>query len=422
MNTKELKLHYPLEYNKCTGCGACAEICSQDAIILSEDAEGFLIPNYKQYKCIDCNLCDEVCPSYNNQNAGYSIYDALALNLRLKDSKALRRSASGGAFYGIAKEFIDKKQGHVFGASFDGQCKVYHREVTDLEELHVLQNSKYVQSDMSMTFTRIKEILRMNRYVLFSGTPCQIAALKCYLKKDYDNLYTIDILCHGVSNHKLLKEEADVLDSSGIGLESILFRLKGRCSKSYYYLLYRFRNKGYVILNERQSLFYKLFFEGSGLRESCYSCLYAKPERKGDITIGDCSTADIELDFFPHESTSAVFINTEKGIKLWKDAKELFFYKELNSQIEIKLNHPLRNPTLRPENRDKVFYDIATKGYRNVMETNCEGRSLKSSLLMKKRLMFPSLSILLKKASKSNSLIRYMWNAMGRVYHVLKCR
>ena len=189
----------------CTGCGMCSEICKVGAIQMMQNEEGFLSPIIDDNKCVDCGLCKENCPQ--NQNSELKkcklVYAAIS-----KDESSLMKSSSGGAFFAFAKEVIEKG-GVVCGCVFDSAIKATHVFAENLEELEKMRGSKYVQSDMGNVYNHLKELLEAGRKVLFSGTPCQVAGVYQFLGRDYENLITIDLICHGVSSPKALSQYND---------------------------------------------------------------------------------------------------------------------------------------------------------------------------------------------------------------------
>ena len=184
----------------CTGCSACYNICPKNAINITPNKEGFIMPEVDYTKCVECKLCEKACPIVNNINLKYPEVDEA---YAFWDNETRTKSSSGGAFSAIAR-WILNKGGVVFGAvwSEDGfHCK--HIACTNAEDLKYLRGSKYLQSDIKRTFCEAREALQNGRYVLFTGTPCQIAGLRSFLLKPYERLVTVDIVCHGVPSNEL---------------------------------------------------------------------------------------------------------------------------------------------------------------------------------------------------------------------------
>lgn len=191
----------------CCGCAACAQRCPKQCISMKEDAEGFLYPTVDTEVCIDCGLCEKVCPELNSgrERQPQKVYAAIN-----KDEKIRLGSSSGGVFTALAEQTIDEG-GVVFGARFDENWEVVHAYTETKEGLTAFRGSKYVQSRIGNAYKDAERFLRNGRKVLFTGTPCLVMGLKLYLGRDYDNLLTVDFLCHGVPSPKAwrlyLKEE-----------------------------------------------------------------------------------------------------------------------------------------------------------------------------------------------------------------------
>lgn len=180
--------------DKCCGCAACVQVCPKQCFSFEEDKEGFRYPVADRIKCIDCGLCEKVCPVINQYEATNPIKVYAAIN---KDEVIRMQSSSGGIFTLLAEKVI-REGGVVFGAAFDENWEVQHTYVETIKDLAKLRTSKYVQSRMEDNYQRAKAFLKQGRKVMFTGTSCQIAGLKHFLRKDYDNLLAVDVICHGV--------------------------------------------------------------------------------------------------------------------------------------------------------------------------------------------------------------------------------
>ncbi len=244
----------------------------------------------------------------------------------LKDETALLKSTSGGAFFAFAKNII-KKGGIVFGAAFQENFEVRHMSAETLEELEQLRKSKYVQSRIADTYKEAQSFLENGRIVLFSGTPCQIAGLKTFLGKDYDRLLTIDLICHGVPSHRLLKEHIEQLENTLGPLKEMYFRDKqnGWGNASVGYQLAEGEKK--VVRCYEDAYFYG-FDHYYTLRPSCYECQYRKMKSGADITIGDYWGIQKEHPDFTNDNKgiSCVIIKSNKGSQLFQNCKDQFVY------------------------------------------------------------------------------------------------
>ena len=321
---------------KCTGCFACHNICPKNAINMVEDEFGYIYPIIDDKKCINCNLCKKVCPSLNPIKA---IYPQKCYAMYAKDKKIRDESTSGGAAT-IFSTYIIKNGGVVYGATYSKGI-INHLRIDNLRDLTKLKGSKYVHSYILDTYKEAKKDLTNNKKVLFIGTPCQIAGLKRYLMKDYDNLYLIDIICHGVPSQKYLKDEI------GGNNEKISFRSK----EGYVLKLYR---DSKLIKSERidKSPYYSSFMDGMIFRENCYNCFYAKPERISDITIGDFwgLGKDSKLYDYDNSGVSVILPITDKGVNLFEECCDKMIYEERKIEEAINGNTQLRHAIIKPKN------------------------------------------------------------------------
>lgn len=295
------------EKNGCCGCDACVQRCPKSCITMREDNEGFLYPEVDREVCIDCGLCEKVCPVIHQEEKRKPL---AVYAVKHKDDKIRISSSSGGAFTALAESVIDE-DGVVFGARFDEDWSVFHDYTDTKEGLAAFRGSKYVQSRIGDSFKKAEYFLKAGRKVLFSGTPCQIAGLKRFLRKEYDNLLTVDFICHGVPSpgvwREYLKEETarqcggknTVLSHPNIKerdarIESISFRDKRLGWKKYSFALTLSVPNGHgakntVLLSEplNKNIFLRGFLTDLYLRPSCHACPAKSFKSGSDITIGD---------------------------------------------------------------------------------------------------------------------------------------
>lgn len=364
-----------LSSKKCTGCSTCFNICPTDAIKMEKSEEGFLFPQIDNNKCINCGLCAKRCPEI----APFELRYPQETYCGYGNNSLVKSSASGGAFVTFAKHIIEKEKGIVYGATLtmpEGIC--HHIAVDSIENLHLLQNSKYVQSDICNVLTDCKEKLDKGITVLFSGTPCQIAALKSYLGKDYSNLFAIDIICHGVPSPEFLKKYiANEIDSE---VKELRFRHKCEAStrRSAFDINYD-TEKGTIIKPGGNDLYYAPFINGESYRECCYSCQYAKEARVSDITIGDCDSWRLYPGIEENGILSSILVNTEHGAKLWNMCQPCFVFTNMNYKEECIINHQLRRPSERPNRRDTIYKDLKMgwENYKSHSPVKKETLSLK---------------------------------------------
>lgn len=271
-----------IDKSKCCGCGACACICNVKAIKMESDEQGFLYPNIDLNKCVCCNKCNSVCPISNYKEEDKSLHQSAYL-LQHKDKEILLDSTSGGAFSAIAESVIDLG-GVVFGAKYDSGFNVVHSYVDNKKDLKLFRNSKYVQSNLRDCFKTIKRFIFEKRYVLFSGTPCQIEGLLNFLGENSKWLITCDVVCHGVPSPIVWRTYIDSLNDQNIS------NLRFRDKTKYGYLYSQFKieslNNSYEGIE--QNIMLRAFFSEICNRPSCYSCKFKKRYRRSDFTIWDC--------------------------------------------------------------------------------------------------------------------------------------
>lgn len=300
----------------CCGCGACAQVCPKDCIDMVADAEGFLYPVVDKDFCINCGKCNRICPvlDYRAMEDCGTIPQAYAAYC--KDTDVRLKSSSGGLFTIFANKILEDS-GVVYGAAYDADMQVHHIGVDNLKDLDALCGSKYVQSRTEDTFRDVKQKLRDGRTVLYTGTACQIAGLKALLGKDYENLYTIDVLCHGVPSPKVWELYLEMQKKShGAAVRRTLFRHKKYGWKAYALLLEFTNNKAYERIFS-QDPFMQMFLKNICLRPSCYACEFKGMDRPSDITIGDCwGIENVMPDMDDDKGTSVLLIHTEKGKQL----------------------------------------------------------------------------------------------------------
>lgn len=365
--------------SKCCGCHGCYNICPKNAIEMVKDEKGFLYPKINKEKCINCGLCDKVCPIFNkteikNQPQTFAAYN--------KDEKTRKESSSGGVFTLLAEKIVEKN-GVVFGAKFDEDFNVVHSYVEKKEELEVFRGSKYVQSKIGETYKETEEFLKDNRPVLFTGTPCQIEGLKTFLKKDYENLYTQDLICHGVPSPKVWRkylEFREKQDASRPG--RINFRQKDD-GWNLYALLLQYSNNAYKI-NHRDDLFMQTFLQNVCLRDSCYACSFKSKHRKSDITLADFWGINQVLpEMNDNKGTSLVIVNSEKGQKLFEEVQDSLEVKEVDFEAAIQFNPSMTESANLHKNRDKLFENLDKLEFDELVKKCIPKRSLLRRFLSK---------------------------------------
>ena len=341
--------------NKCCGCYACFNLCPKNAISMEEDELGFKYPVIDQKKCINCGMCKNICPSVNKKTEIKKKINAFAAyNINLDERLS---SSSGGMFILIAKEII-KREGIVFGASFDKDFNVRHAYVENEKELEQFLGSKYVQSSIGNTYRKVKEFLDKDRYVLFSGTPCQIEGLKSYLKKDYKKLYTQDIICHGVPAPQVWRKYLEYQrNNNKEKIRNVSFR-----NKDHGWALYRTK----ILFDTRtysesfnDDIYMRLFLKNLCLRESCYNCDFKKKYRISDITLADYwGISNVHNNMNDDKGTSLIIVNTEKGNELFQLIEDNIIYVETDLDVAIKYNSAMIKSANKNDSRNELITDF----------------------------------------------------------------
>lgn len=324
--------------SRCNGCYACYSICPQHCIEMKEDNEGFLYPMINQEKCTNCNKCENVCPILNNKTEkisdipiGYAAYN--------KDETIRLKSSSGGIFSAFA-QWILNQEGIVIGAAMTENCKsVHHITVDKIQDLEVLRGSKYIQSSIEDTYIKTKHELESGRKVLFTGTPCQVGGLLSYLGKDYENLYTQDLICHGVPSPLVWRKYAEMRETQYLAkLRQIYFRHKKNGWKKFSLSL-KFSNGRIYCKSLDQDLFLRGFLQNLYLRPSCYNCVYKTINRQSDITLADFwGINQLHPEMDDDKGISFIWAHTEKGKQLIKSINDLIIMLEVPIEDAIKFN------------------------------------------------------------------------------------
>ncbi len=336
----------------CCGCGACAQRCPHNAIELTQDNEGFLYPQIDESICIDCGLCERVCPIINQELPSEPIKTFAAKN---NDENIRQQSSSGGIFTLLATKVINNGGG-VFGAIFNAKWEVEHDYTDTIEGLAKFRGSKYVQSKIGNNYILAEEYLKDGKQVLFSGTPCQISGLKRFLRKEYENLICVDIICHGVPSPFIWQKYIEQYNPTE--LSSISFRDKTNSWKRYEVVI---RQEKKTIIREDigKNIYMKLFLSDLCLRPSCSNCNSKSGKSKSDITIADFwGIQHLHPDFDDDKGCNLVLINSEKGLNLFNKLECDKIETDFNTAI--KYNPSYFKSVAEPKYR-KYFFDYFDK-------------------------------------------------------------
>ncbi len=343
--------------NNCCGCGACVDICPKDAIKFKCDSEGFLYPEVNAELCCECGLCEGVCDFCRSKDITSTVKSAYAcIN---KDESVLKSSTSGGVFTALAQRVIDAS-GVVVGCVLDGDLKPVHICAENTIDIEKMRGSKYVQSDMGNNYKRIKNYINAGRKVLFSGTPCQVAALKSFLGSNSENLITVDFACHGVPSAKMFADYISYLETTeSIKVTGYNFRSKhrgwpGMVNEITFYD--KVGRKKTRIIGSMEEFYFAYFTNGCIVRPSCFNCAYANAHRNSDITMGDFwghEKAGLNVD--TTKGLSVCLTNTEKGERLIAEIMDTVNVIKVDREIAISGNPTFKNPIWRPKSRERVM-------------------------------------------------------------------
>lgn len=346
----------------CCGCTACASICAHAAITMKPDALGFLYPEVDKDKCVDCGLCEKVCAFNDHYDTSLNIDKPLAYAARHKDMNEIETSRSGAAFIAIS-DYILEHGGVVYGAGYSDHFRVVHKRAATKEERNEFKGSKYVQSDMNTVFRQVKQDLRAGKTVLFSGTPCQTSGLNSYVgKRLRENLYLVDIVCHGVPSPFMWRDYIAYLEKKqGTPVDYVNFRDKQVYGWQAHHETFMFKNE-----KEKRSFPFR-FYKDFMFRKSCGKCYFANTKRPSDITIADFwgwekTDPNFNAD---NKGVSLVLLNTEKGRKLFEAVKNRM--NTIPANLEDCLQPNMKHPSEIHPLRDAFEEDYVKHGFKYVM-------------------------------------------------------
>ena len=348
----------------CTGCGACANACPKDCISMTADAEGFHYPIVDAARCVRCGLCEKACPVIGgdfcrDNPAAYAVHN--------RDAEVVGSSSSGGVFAAIA-EWVIGQGGVVYGAAFREDLSVSHLRVDAKECLGIFRGSKYLQSDVGSAFRCVAQDLKAGRKVLFSGTPCQAAALHRYLGRTYEELLTVDVICHSVPSPKAWRRYLDALQArerSKIVFAN--FRDK-RDSWQGYYLCTQLENGREIVRTGEENQYMRAFLQGLSTRPSCYHCRFKGSNRGSDITLGDFWGVETAAPEAYHAAgTSLVLINSPKGQSALAGIAEKLELRPVNEAAALEGNPAYSAPSAPHPRRAEFFASLEQEEFDDLV-------------------------------------------------------
>ena len=343
------------EKNACTGCTACAKICPKSCITMKYDKQGFLYPFVDQELCINCGACDRVCEQTSSPLAHATLQKGFGAIS--KDKELQLKSSSGGIFSLLCNE-IFLRQGAVVGVAMTGDNKgAVHRVAYNEQEVSAFRGAKYLQSDLGEIFSKIDQLLKDGKEVLFSGTPCQVAGLKACIKENDDNLLCVDMVCHGVPSPMIWKKYCKEVEEVHNGvISAINFRHK---KYSWEKPHVDCNNNCTVIFRSKtEDPYMRLFLQDYTLRPSCYECQHKGLNRKADITIADFWGVDKIIPGFSNGAgTSLVIIHTKKGSKYFEKIKGQIKMQEVELQMALEFNGAALKSAKKPDSLEEFWQD-----------------------------------------------------------------
>jgi coenzyme F420-reducing hydrogenase beta subunit len=358
-----------LPLKDCTGCSACAHICPKNCIGLLSDNYGFLYPHINNDICVNCGICENICPVLNIAEQDTPI-NTNCYAAKTNEETIRAQSSSGGVFSVIAEKVL-KNNGFVYGAAFDKNFVVKHIGISTIDDLDLLRRSKYVQSDLNNCFTDIESNLKDGKTVLFTGTPCQIEGLLSYFKKPYDNLITMDFVCHGVPAPAVwgrYKEQLEEQYNSTITNVNFRDKSLGWKTSSLYV---EFENGNVYCNTFSNDPYIKAFLTNLDLRNSCYSCKFKTTNHKSDITVADYwGINKIAPEIDDDKGISLLLVNTEKGNALLADIKNYLTLTKTDVEKAFTYNPCIIKSAPR-HNFRQYFLSSYNKGDFEKLVNNC---------------------------------------------------
>ena len=343
-----------VDKTSCTGCSACFSVCPTGAIKMQQDEEGFFHPVINMERCISCGRCERACPLINpvETSAVRDIYACYNI-----ENPVRLESSSGGVFSILAEEVI-RRGGRVFGASFeDSYHDLHHIGVDGMEKLSCLRGSKYVQSDLRSVFCEIQKYLRDKRYVLFVGTPCQVAGLRKVAVKNIEYLLTVEFVCHGVPSPAVWSSFLQEVTPNKVRIQNVKFRDKALGWKKYSMKIF-FENEETYVSNVEENPYLQGFLSGLYMRPSCYQCPFRKKDRVADLMIGDCWGVEHlteDQSFWTDQGVSLLSVQSAIGESFLQAVQSSLHREKISYVNAVKYNRAIISDSYQHPHRSKFF-------------------------------------------------------------------
>lgn len=373
----------------CCGCEACVQACPKRCITMKRDAEGFLYPVAEASVCVECGLCEKVCPVLNQYERHEPMQMLAAIN---KDEAVRVKSSSGGVFTLLAEETIDKG-GVVFGARFDDDWQVVMDAAETMEQIAIFRGSKYVQARVGDSYAKCKKYLEAGREVMFTGTPCQIAGLQHFLRKPYENLTTVDFICHGVPSPGVWKRYLDEVVTAGKqAIKDVNFRNKSKGWKRFSFAIdYRGDSDTISLVSPLdKNPFMRVFLNDMILRPSCHNCPAKAGKSLSDMTIADFwGVQNIVPSIDDDKGTSLVLVNTEIGERAIPFERLSHIATDINA---LRYNSAYFN-SAKPNPRREEFFAAYSNGKDGLHRIIAHSLRLTPKQKAKRLLRYPIMQV-----------------------------
>lgn len=352
----------------CTGCYSCINICPNDCITMKQAETGFFIPEISQSMCINCGQCEKACPVIHMPEVSIK---TTAYAIKNRNEEVRIESTSGGMFSLLA-EYVLERDGVVFGAAYNSGFLVRHIAISDWREIASLRGAKYVQSIIGTCLLEVKKELLSGRTVLFSGTPCQCAGLKSFLGEKYDNLITVDMICHGIPSPKVWQSYIDYRSKiENEGKRPFRINMRSKSSGWSYYgysTVFDYGNGKVSCIQNSQDLFMKAFIGNICLRSSCSDCITKGIERCTDFTLGDYwGIWNQHPEFDDNKGTSVVFVHSQKGREILNQLKPKIDYLKVDIEDTYRENRSLMDSSVMHDRRDDFLEWITAENFEKLV-------------------------------------------------------
>lgn len=376
-------MHYIGEVSECTLCKSCIQACNNGAIELVRKYNGFLYPQVNINKCLNCGKCLLACPQMVQSTKGNGKLISKSLIAYNNNYDDIKKSASGGIMLAIA-EYVISTGGICVGAAWNDSLGVDLVSIDTIEGLNRLTGSKYVQSDAKNIYIIIKEYLEMGKSVFMCALPCQIAAAKTFLYKEYDNFISADIVCHGCSSEELFKRYLNYYQKkSNTQIISISHTDKKNGWTRLIQRTIRYEScNNTVYVDSHEDPYLEGFLTNLYYKEACYSCRYNSLPREGDFTLGDCfGVGAIKNNSISNEmGMSHVLINTEKGNRIFEKIKDKLMFEEYPLLYLMFFNHNIWRPSMK-----NSMYEAYKKDYSRLTTDQLVEKYYNNPTLVNKR-------------------------------------